>query len=52
MGTIIGDIAGSIAGAYYGIPPELYNKALLQLPDEMIEIIHRLEHRCFIGNRV
>lgn len=37
----LGAIAGSIAGAYYGVPRVLYDRALEYLPDEMIAIVEQ-----------
>lgn len=39
----IGAIAGSLAEAMYGIPPELEEKALSYLPSEMKQVIHNFK---------
>lgn len=35
-------IAGSIAGAYYGVPSDLQNQVLNFLPDEFVDIISNI----------
>jgi len=35
-------MAGSIAEAFYGIPPEMENAALPYLPAEMIAVLRRI----------
>ena len=45
IGSIIGDITGSIAEAYYGVPDELKNKAFTYLPTEFIDTINEFENK-------
>ena len=46
IGAIIGDIAGSVAEAYWGVPNEFAAKAESYLEPEMVEVlrIFRLRH--------
>ena len=47
----LGAIVGSLAGAYYDIPPDLRNKALNYLPSDMQKVINEFEKRyCMILN--
>ena len=36
-------MAGAVAAAYYGVPEELVNEALVYIPAEMIEVINEFE---------
>jgi ADP-ribosylglycohydrolase len=42
-------ITGGIAGAYYGVPIEIYNKAMVYLPVEFRNIISQLEDKTYEG---
>ena len=41
----MGAIVGSLAGAYYGIPTDLREKALTYLPNEMLDVIFTFEKK-------
>ena len=41
----IAAITGSVAEAYYGIPPELIDQAKTYIPDDLLEIVMGLEDR-------
>ena len=40
----IAAITGAVAGAYYGVPAELKEKAKAYLPDDLLEIVNSLEN--------
>lgn len=40
----IAAITGSVAEAYYGIPPELIDQAKTYIPDDLLEIVMRVEN--------
>ena len=41
----IAAITGSVAEAYYGIPPELIDHAKTYIPDDLLEIVMGLENQ-------
>lgn len=45
----ISAITGSIAEAYYGVPPRLYNQAVTYLPPEMLRVITSFGERYVAG---
>ncbi|MBO4730753.1 MAG: ADP-ribosylglycohydrolase family protein [Bacteroidaceae bacterium] len=38
-------VAGAVAGAYYGVPDEIKTKAMSYLPQEMVEVLGKLEKK-------
>lgn len=43
IGTIIGDIVGSLAEVMFGVLNEMLDKAMTYLPSEMIDVVTKFE---------